>query len=103
MNLRTRSARADWLLLGQATFFITFHTTIRRRSLRRHPKLTTLSGPSFYRAFRINLKKHFLNFSMCTSPGTLKQLSPKATNLRSGFENMINYRDQEGGRLAAAR
>jgi len=44
---------ADWPKAGEQVIFITFHTIIRRRSLRRHPKLTAHSGSSFYRAFRI--------------------------------------------------
>ena len=74
MNLRTRSTGACSTMIGcsgASNFFNHFHTIIRRRSLRLHAKLTTPSGSSFYWTFRINLKKIFSNFSMCTSPGTL--------------------------------
>ena len=68
-------ARARRALIGRnwgvRLFFTHFQTLISRRSLRRHPKLTTLSGSSFYQTFRINSKKIFLNYSMCTSHGTL--------------------------------
>ena len=55
MNLRKRLHAADWPEPGTSTIFAHFEMLKGRRFLRRHPKLTTLSGPSFYRAFRINL------------------------------------------------